>query len=371
MSEAMQFAEVLAKSTMVPRDYQRSPANILVAIQMGAELGLAPLQALQSVSVINGKPAIYGDALMALVRSSRLCESVVETYEGEGESLTAVCVARRRGQAEPIVGRFSVDDAKRAKLWGKSGPWTDYPKIMLKHRARGYCLRDGFADLLRGVISAEEAGDYPRPMKDITPPQNPGALAGDLDAFAGEPSYAAGEPEAEPTADDLDVDGLLVAARERALSGYDAFREWYTEFLDDEQRLALRPHVRELQGTARRSDEQRRADDQDSEERLSPPPAEKTSSAPPEDAAPRDASNALAVPIRKAPGRPADWSGTKDDMLAAIAALDDPQDAAPTGTFMRANGANLRTMHDGAKDMWSEVMRGLGDRARVLNGGEP
>lgn len=269
MGEAMQFAEVLAKSTMVPREYQRSAANILVAIQMGAELGLAPLQALQAISVINGKPAIYGDALMALVRSSRLCESVAERYEGEGDSLTAVCVAHRRGQSEPIVGRFSVEDAKRAKLWGKSGPWTDYPKIMLKHRARGFCLRDGFADLLHGVISAEEAGDYPRQMKDVTPQQESVALADDLDTFAGGTSNAASEAETEPepSAYDLDADHLLAAARASALSGSDVFRRWYIDFLDDEQRLALRPHVKQLQATAQRADEQRRADDRDPSER--------------------------------------------------------------------------------------------------------
>lgn len=371
--EAMQFSEALAKSTMVPREYQRSPANILVAIQWGAELGLSPLQAVQSIAVINGKPSVYGDALLALVRGSPLCEDVIEHIEGEGDNRVAICEARRKGSA-PVIGRFSVADARRAGLWEKAGSWKQYPERMLQWRARGFALRDAFADILRGVISAEEAGDYPREMKDITPPPDPRSLTGDLDAFAGDPSNTAGDPEAEPTADDLDVDGLLVDARESALSGYDAFRRWYTEALDDEQRLALRPHVKEFQATARRSDEQRRAADQDPEERLSPPPTERripSEEVSPEDAAPLDASNSLAVPIRKASGGPTDWSGTKDDMLKAIAAIDDPQDAAPTGTFMRANGENLRTMHSGAKDMWSEVMRGLGERSRVLSGGEP
>jgi hypothetical protein len=83
--EAMQFAEVLAKSTMVPREYQRQPANILLAVQWGAELGLGPLQAINSIAIINGKPAVYGDAMLALVRGSGLCEDVIEHFEGEND----------------------------------------------------------------------------------------------------------------------------------------------------------------------------------------------------------------------------------------------------------------------------------------------
>ena len=103
-----------------------------------------------------------------------------------------------------------------------------------------------------------------RDFMDDTPTEHdPGVLTDDLDAFAGDPSNTAVEPDAGPIADGLDVDDLLVAARESALSGYDAFRQWYTEALDDEQRLALRPHVKEFQATARRVDEQYRADDRE------------------------------------------------------------------------------------------------------------
>ena len=60
-------------------------------------------------------------------------------------------------------------DAKRAGLAGKSGPWTQYPRRMLQMRARGFALRDAFPDLLRGLVTAEEAMDYPTP----TPPREP------------------------------------------------------------------------------------------------------------------------------------------------------------------------------------------------------
>lgn len=167
MSEAMQLAEMLAGSTLVPKDYQRNPSNIMVAIIWGSEIGLAPLQALQNVSVINGRPSIWGDAALALVRGHPACVSVREGVDGEGDARTGWCEVTRRGE-EPQRRTFSVDDAKKAGLWGKQGPWQQYPARMLQLRARGFALRDVFPDALRGVITTEEARDTPPEPRDVT-----------------------------------------------------------------------------------------------------------------------------------------------------------------------------------------------------------
>jgi hypothetical protein len=93
--------------------------------------------------------------------ASPVCESVTETIDGEGDNMVATCTAKRRGYEKPTVVRFSVADAKKAGLWGKSGPWTQYPRRMLQLRARGFALRDAFPDVLKGLVTAEEAQDYP------------------------------------------------------------------------------------------------------------------------------------------------------------------------------------------------------------------
>jgi hypothetical protein len=168
MGEAMQFSEMLANSSMVPKAYQGKATDVLVCIQWGYEMGLAPMQSLQNIAVINGKPSVYGDAMMALVQASPVCEDVEEYFEGEGTpNPIAVCVAKRKGR-KPVETRFSVEDAKRAGLWGKGGPWTAYPKRMLQMRARGFALRDAFPDVLKGMISVEEAQDYPDEAKPVT-----------------------------------------------------------------------------------------------------------------------------------------------------------------------------------------------------------
>jgi len=159
--DAFRFSQMVSKSEFAPKDFRGKPESCMLAIQAGSEVGLSPMQSLQSIAVINGRPTIWGDAAMALVQSSPVCEYIKEYVEGDGDALVAVCEAKRKGYPSPTVVRFSVADAKKAGLWGKSGPWHQYPARMLTLRARGFALRNAFADALRGLITAEEARDYP------------------------------------------------------------------------------------------------------------------------------------------------------------------------------------------------------------------
>jgi hypothetical protein len=89
--------------------------------------------------------------------------------------MTAHCLVKRRynEDMEETVATFSVLDAKQARLWGKQGPWQQYPKRMLAMRARGFAIRDAFPDAMKGMITAEEAQDYPTAPRDVTPKANP------------------------------------------------------------------------------------------------------------------------------------------------------------------------------------------------------
>jgi hypothetical protein len=160
--DAFRFATMVAKSEFAPKDFRGKPESCLLAIQHGSEIGLSPMQSLQNIACINGRPAIWGDAALALCLASPVCDGIHETMEGDGDNMTAVCQTSRKGKDANVVGRFSVADAKKAGLWGKQGPWTQYPKRMLQLRARGFALRDAFPDVLKGLVTAEEAQDYPQ-----------------------------------------------------------------------------------------------------------------------------------------------------------------------------------------------------------------
>jgi hypothetical protein len=210
--QAWRVAQVIAGSGMAPRD-MATPEKLVVSIMHGLEIGLPPMQAIQSIAVVNGRPTIWGDGALGLVRGSGLLEDYEETIEGDGDAMRATCRCNRRGQVTPIVRSFSVADARKAGLWGKAGPWTQYPRRMLAMRARAFALRDGFADVLKGIGVTEEVHDYSGPA--VTPATTPAATvsaaalrqqAGIIDGEAREitgsepptPPAASGAPAASP-----------------------------------------------------------------------------------------------------------------------------------------------------------------------------
>lgn len=161
MTEAMEFSKFLSTSTHIPKDFQGNPNNILVAIQWGYEIGLAPMQALQNIAVINGRPSLWGDSMIAVCKAHPDWRGISETYIEEEDK--AVCIVKRHvhGEIEETRSEFSYKDAQRANLTNKPGPWKNYPKRMLQLRARGFALRDAFPDAIKGLITTEEAIDYP------------------------------------------------------------------------------------------------------------------------------------------------------------------------------------------------------------------
>jgi hypothetical protein len=263
LTEAVQFSEMLASSSMVPRAYQGKPQDVLVCVQWGYEMGLAPMQALQNIAVINGKPSVYGDAAMALVQASPVCEDVEEYFEDEGTpNPVAVCVAKRKGR-KPVTARFSVEDAKRAGLWGKQGPWSAYPKRMMQMRARGFALRDAFPDVLKGMITAEEAQDYPsdvyrnapvntiqtkpaNPLDAIAPPQSiteplqiEEALADTVDSDADTVAQETVAVVDAPLPTEVVADGLaLLSSSGESISVHAGLEEWQDAYEDMADRIA-------------------------------------------------------------------------------------------------------------------------------------
>ena len=168
----MDFCAQIAQSNLVPKDFRGRPADILIAVQMGREVGLKPIQALHSIAVINGRPSLWGDGALAVIRGRNDCADVKETIDGESDKRTATCTIVRAGSS-PVTRTFSIFDAKRAKLFDKDGPWKQYPDRMLQMRARGFAMRDAFPDALKGFAIAEEAMDIPVDESGETPPPAP------------------------------------------------------------------------------------------------------------------------------------------------------------------------------------------------------
>lgn len=155
LEEAWRLSTAMAASGMLPKAYGQDPNKVMIGILAGSELGLTPFVALQSIAVIGNNPSLWGDGMLALVEASGKMGDIEETDDGE----TATCRVVRVGRKTPIIRTFSNADAKKAGLAGKAGPWTQYTARMRQMRARGFALRDGFSDVLKGMKSAEEMRD--------------------------------------------------------------------------------------------------------------------------------------------------------------------------------------------------------------------
>ena len=158
----MKFAALVLESGLCPKSYVgKPPASIVVALQFGMELGMQPLQSLQNIASINGQPGVWGDAALALVLSSGLCEYYEEDdFETIKKNEKATFTVKRRGFPKPKTTTFSYADAKTAGIIGNA-VWKTYPYRMCQMRARSFGLRDSFPDVLKGLELAEALQDYP------------------------------------------------------------------------------------------------------------------------------------------------------------------------------------------------------------------
>jgi hypothetical protein len=154
--ELTRFSVAVFASGIAPNGHKNAQ-SVFVAAQMGAELGLPPMTAIQTIAVINGRPCIWGDGLWGICQASPLFDqnALVEAFTPEGDG--ASCTVGRIG-GKPITRCFTIENAKSAGLLGKDN-WKKYPRRMLQMRARMWACRDAFPDVVCGIRTAEEVVD--------------------------------------------------------------------------------------------------------------------------------------------------------------------------------------------------------------------
>jgi hypothetical protein len=150
----------------------RKAEEAAMLIITGHELGLSPAQSLRGIYVVSGKPVLSADLMVAVVRRSGLCESW-RTVESTAERCTIT--TRRRGESVDATRTWTMADAKRAQITGKS-IWTAYPATMLRHRCAADLAREVYPDVLMGLYDPEELGGEPEVEAERIEVQQPRAL---------------------------------------------------------------------------------------------------------------------------------------------------------------------------------------------------
>ncbi len=155
-------ATMFAKSGLCPAALD-TPEKVVVTLQAGAELGLKPWQALNSIHVIKGKVSLSGSMMIGLVRNSDKCSSLRMSFTGTPgkPDFAAVVTSIRVGEDDPCVTEFSVRDATLAGLWDKGENWRKYPRDMLTWRAVSRHCRLYYSDVISGFYTPDEVANIP------------------------------------------------------------------------------------------------------------------------------------------------------------------------------------------------------------------
>lgn len=170
----------------VPKNYT-TVEQVIAGWNFAASLKLAPQVALRNIAVIEGTPSLFGDLPLGLCQRTGeldffdefIVDAKYEKISFENKNLNAepfagICIAQRKGKEKKSYS-FSVDDAKKAGLWGKTSssgklmPWSAYPKVMLCRRSRAMMIKTDFADVLSGASIAEYDFNEAPDLRDVTP----------------------------------------------------------------------------------------------------------------------------------------------------------------------------------------------------------
>lgn len=170
IDDAERLARIAVASGLTPL---RRPEEAAVILLTGRELGLAPMQSLRGIHVVQGRPVLSADLMVAIVRRSGLCASW-RTVESTPEVCTIE--TRREGETDPARKTWTMADAARAGLTAKGGNWKAYPTQMLRHRCAADLAREVYPDVVLGLYDPDEMGAVePRGTLDavVVEPQRP------------------------------------------------------------------------------------------------------------------------------------------------------------------------------------------------------
>lgn len=179
IEDAFRLAEMAMQSGLVPSGFKNAQA-VMIAWQFGAELGLTRMQSLFNIAVVNGRPSIWGKAIVGIVMSKGVLEDFKEHLEGTGEDRTAIVMVKRKGLASECTKRFSVAQARKAGLMAKD-TYQKYVDDMITYKARARAFSTLFGDVLCGLPLAEDI----------------------LEVIANEPASSGNPPTQEPIKDAL------------------------------------------------------------------------------------------------------------------------------------------------------------------------
>ena len=199
---AQRVCMALSESTLVPKEYQRNVANVLIAYDMAVRLSANPLMVMQSLYIVHGKPSWSASFICGMINSCGKYDPIRFAMSGEGASRSCIAWTTEKGKDTKLEGPVVSMQMARDEGWlGRGGSkWKTMPEVMLRYRAATFFGRLYAPELLLGMQTAEEVHDVVEvdsieiPMGTIGKSAKPESIA--------EPTFSETEaPAQQPTSE--------------------------------------------------------------------------------------------------------------------------------------------------------------------------
>lgn len=196
-------ALALSKSDIIPEAYRGKPSNCLIALEMADRMGCAPLQIMQSMHIIHGRPSFTSQWLIATVNASgRFSPLRWKFREEKGRKVGAIAYASEKESGEVLEGPEVTLEMAKAEGWStKSGSkWLTMPEVMLMYRSAAFWTRLYCPEVAMGLHTEEEIED----VAEVRQQQAPRSFAAALASIPEAPALVA--PAATPDAPEAEYD---------------------------------------------------------------------------------------------------------------------------------------------------------------------
>lgn len=161
---AYQMAKGLSESTLVPMQFQKNPANCLIALEQSNRLGISPMAVMQNLYIVQGRPSFSSSFIIALINSSKKYDMELQFDEEEKDGKPYACTCWTELNGRRVSGiKITMDMADKEGWLKKNGSkWQTIPQVMLRYRAASFFARMNCPELSIGLYSKEELDDMPK-----------------------------------------------------------------------------------------------------------------------------------------------------------------------------------------------------------------
>lgn len=162
---ATKMAASLAKSTIVPKEFQNNANNALIAIEMASRLRTSPLMVMQHLYVVYGRPSWSAQYVIAMINGSGKYDMELqfeEKADAKGNPYSCMCWTEKDGRK--VTGPVVTMDLAKAEGWydKNNSKWKTMPQMMLRYRAASFFGRMNCPDLMMGMYTREEVEEFGR-----------------------------------------------------------------------------------------------------------------------------------------------------------------------------------------------------------------